>query len=58
MVSSPLNRDFLGRSIVTIVESGDMVDYLGRDISAGALPDPGDETDYLGRALLPPAGPT
>jgi hypothetical protein len=57
MVSSPLNRDFLGRSIVTIVESGDMVDYLGRDIGAGGV-EAGDETDYLGRALLPPAGPT
>ncbi len=56
MVSSPNNRDYLGRSIITDQESGDMSDYLGRSIGAGSEA-PGDETDYLGRLLLSPARP-
>lgn len=57
MVTSPLNRDYLGRAINTNPESGNMADYLGRSICAGTE-QVGDETDYLGRLLLVPLGPT
>ncbi len=57
MVSSPNNRDYLGRPVNTDINTGDMTDFLGRSICAGSL-QVGDETDYLGRLLLAPAGPT
>ncbi len=57
MVSSPNNRDYLGRPVNTDINTGDMTDFLGRSICAGSL-EVGDETDYLGRLLLAPAGPT